>query len=336
MKKNDILETALENFEAITQVRTKVNRKVPKNGYAWDALLHFDTGILKEKFKTEIKQTIQPTRLPELIQRLKKEEGLLVAKYISKPSREYLKNQGVNYLDIAGNCYIRTKSGLFLFVTGKKPTAALEETKHKAFNKNGIKLIFALLLEENIVNQPYRTIAKAANISVGSVGDILKDLKAAKFLFQKDKNTLVWNNKKNLLTKWVTAYNEKLKPKLLRGKFRFAAGKGDWQQLDLPPKTFWGGEPGGAILTKFLRPGKWTIYTNAERKALIKDLKIVPDPAGEIEIIEPFWNEHHFITDDAKTVPPLLVYADLLAGGNDRNFETANKIYEQHLQSIFE
>ena len=58
--------------------------------------------------------------------------------------------------------------------------------------------------------------------------------------------------------------------------------------------------------------------------------KIKKDPNGDIEILRVFWK---FETDelDKNTVPPLLIYADLLATGDARNIETARMIYEKEL-----
>lgn len=54
---------------------------------------------------------------------------------------------------------------------------------------------------------------------------------------------------------------------------------------------------------------------------------------GDIEILKRFWN---FPTLGERTdiVPALLVYADLLATGDDRNIETAQMVYEQHLAGL--
>jgi hypothetical protein len=57
------------------------------------------------------------------------------------------------------------------------------------------------------------------------------------------------------------------------------------------------------------------------------------DPQGDVEILRRFWN---FTTVDqrADVVPPLLVYADLLATGDERNTETARMVYEKYLVGL--
>ena len=138
----------------------------------------------------------------------------------------------------------------------------------------------------------------------------------------------------------MNAYNEKLKPTLIRGRFRLLPNKlQKWKQLDLGEDIFWGGEPAADILTNYLSPGEWTIYSNVDKKLLLKKVGFVPDPkGGNVIIYSVFWNpinNFSFNIEGSKTVNPLLVYADLLATNDSRNFETAKKIYEQYLLTHF-
>jgi hypothetical protein len=63
--------------------------------------------------------------------------------------------------------------------------------------------------------------------------------------------------------------------------------------------------------------------------------RLQKDDNGNIEILNKFWA---FAQDEVqnKMVPPLLVYADLLATGDARNIETAGIIYEQELKGIID
>jgi len=66
---------------------------------------------------------------------------------------------------------------------------------------------------------------------------------------------------------------------------------------------------------------------------------LVPDPKnGNVIVYSIFWNPINNLSlnlENLKIVNPLLVYADLLATNDSRNFETANKIYEQYLSTHF-
>jgi hypothetical protein len=341
MKEAEILQHAVESLENLTGAKATIKRTVSLNRYRWDALLHLAAGTATGDFKTEVKANVLPATLAQLMEKLQSENGLLVAKYISNPAKTILEEQGINYLDMAGNCFIRNDQGIFWLIRGQSLPEEARDIKHETFHKNGIKLLYALLLQEDWLNESYRFLASKANIAASTVGDILSDLKASKFLWQINEQQMALANKPELLAQWVAAFNKKLKPKLSSGKFRFANNVilQDWKKLNLGYNAFWGGEPAADLLTHYLQPGAWTIYTNLDRRALLKELQLVPDPRqGNVEVYSIFWNEaeESFINPVLKTVSPLLVYADLTGSGDSRNLETAKRIYEQYLKDILE
>jgi hypothetical protein len=340
MKESEILLTAIGSLETLTGTRIDPKEKKGKDSH-WDALLHVETGLSSVDFKAEIRATVLPAHLPRLAGKLSGSDCLLVAKYISSPAKELMEKQGINYLDMAGNCFIRNDSGIFWFIRGQQLPSEAKTIKHEAFHKNGIKLLYTLLLRPERVNETYRSLAQKANISASTVGDILQDLKEGKFLLQVNEHTMMLTNRAELLNLWVTAFNRKLKPKISKGKFRWADNqtRRHWKQLDLSGKALWGGEPAAEILTHYLQPGEWALYTGLNRQGLMKEFGLIPDSRqGYLEVFDFFWEqgESSFVLPEAKTVHPLLVYADLIASGDSRNIETAKRIYEQYLKNLIE
>ena len=336
MRESDILYRAIENLELETGASIEVTEQPLNNGRKWDALIKIKAGVVQEKFKVEVKYQVHQANMSSLVGLLQN-EGILIAHHISQPGKDLLEKKGINYLDIAGNCYIKSNRGLFWKIKNKRAPKIDVINKHQAFHKNGVKLIFALMIDEKLINKPYRVQAEVANISASTVGGIHKDLKEAKFLFQLNKETKQLGNKKELLSQWVQAYHQKLKPKLFRERYRALKNGGSWQHKDLGNIAFWGGEPAADMLTNFLHPEDFTLYTNLDRRELTNQLKLFPSPDGEIEVYSLFWKlENDLMVNTAKkTVHPLLVYADLLGTGDNRNYETAMKIYERYLEDIF-
>lgn len=179
--------------------------------------------------------------------------------------------------------------------------------------------------------------AAAANISKSTIGNILEGLKKAGYMVQINKNTRKITNKKELLDKWVLFYHEKLKPSLARGTFRFMPHtQNQWATFSLDKASFWGGEPAANLLTSYLSPEIWTLYSKEGKSDLLKKIKLVPDPKkGNVLLYAPFWNIEHpmFQINYNSIVHPLLVYADLLATTDSRNIETATKIYEKFVST---
>ena len=66
---------------------------------------------------------------------------------------------------------------------------------------------------------------------------------------------------------------------------------------------------------------------------IIKEYKLLPDPNGNVKVYEKFWKDHQKFKN---IVPPVIAYADLIATGNRRCIETAQKIYEQHIESTLQ
>jgi hypothetical protein len=71
-------------------------------------------------------------------------------------------------------------------------------------------------------------------------------------------------------------------------------------------------------------PEQFILYTNRPEIEIIKLLKLIPDPTGNIELLEAFWHDE-LNTAHAKRgiAPELVVYADLLASMDSRNTEIA-------------
>ena len=104
-----------------------------------------------------------------------------------------------------------------------------------------------------------------------------------------------------------------------------------WKDLELDTtKTVWGGEPAAELLTNYLKPAEFTIYTGESRMELIKNYRLIPDDKGNVEVYEKIWRNDGL---EHKTAPPLVVYADLMENNDRRSIETAQKIYDEYLQT---
>ena len=258
---------------------------------------------------------------------------LLITKYIPSAIAKSYVEEGVNYIDTAGNCNIR-RGNLLLIVEGKKTERLPKTNQPRAFQEAGIKLIFCLLINPDNINKSFRELSELSHIALGSVSAIFRELVELKFVL-KTKNKRVLKNKPALLQRWVIAYNDVLRPKLLLKKMNLI-NKADytkWNSLNLssiPGTTLWGGECAANILTQNLIPANYTMYTEDTWQSIGKFLKLVPEENGKVEILRLFYKDNKM----GKTVSPLLVYADLMGSGDSRNMETAEIILNNELQYL--
>ena len=338
MKREEILEKAVQQFGTLTGagMRILADKELAVNGnIRADAAIELTMGKQKTRFWAEVKNEIRETILPHLLKQMQKdpEEWLLVCQYIPKPVKENLKNNGINYLETAGNCFIR-KAGLFFYINDRMVTAQRQPKEGKLWKQAGLKFLFAILQEPRLLNNPYRKIADITKVALGNIGPFIEELKEEGYVkegVENGKPMLFLENKELLRNKWIELFNAVLKPKLKLGRFRFINNNlmKDWKNI-LTGKFYWGGEPAGAILTDFLQPEIFTIYTNEPKTKIMQQLQLVPDANGNIELMEIFWDINLF-NFQYKTVPPLLVYAELITSLDSRNRETAERIKQKYL-----
>lgn len=304
-----------------------------------DGRLRYDAylNIAGERFVVEVKSEITKGNKGIVLMDLKnisRENNLpilLVTKYIpGEIAKEYVED-GINCLDVAGNCNIRMNN-LFLLIEGKKIERMAKVNQPRAFQEAGIKLIFLFLIDPEKTQLPYRDLAGLANISLGSVGMIMQELIELNFIL-KTKQTKKLKNTKDLLNRWITAYHDVLRPRLLKKQMRFINQENynRWKDIDfsrINGTVYWGGEPAANLLTGYLHPGTFTIYTDQNWHSF-REIQLVPDENGKVEILEKFWQNQTY-----QGVPPVLIYADLMSSGSDRNIETANLIFDHELQYI--
>ena len=328
-----IVHTALENLKKHTGI-LGTYKATHKEGLDGKVEFVFQNG--RELFMVEVKKEIRNHQLPAIEDMARNNKNfLLIAENIFPTVKDALRHQGIGYLDIAGNIFLQTPNR-HLWIEGHKVEKQKTEKTHRAFKTAGLKVIYLFLTDESLLNKPQRTIAEEAGIALGNINYILSELKAMKFLIQKNKKELQLMNKHELLLQWIPKYEEILKPTLHIGNFRFLKNDdyNHWSNTVLQKnQTYWGGEPAGAVITNYLLPEIFTLYTDETRNDLIKNYRLVPDPNGNIKAYKKFWKSQN--TFDETTVHPLLVYTDLMNTGDRRSMETAQKIYDELLSNRF-
>jgi hypothetical protein len=226
-------------------------------------------------------------------------------------------------VDAAGNAHIR-QTTVLIRVTGRKPVLKTVAPQFgRAFQPTGLQVVFALLCHPEWVSLPYRDLATHAGVAHGTVGWVMSDLQQQGFVSDVSgkRGTRRLHNTQRLLTLWADAYARHLRPRTLLGRYYVPKLEG-WENWPLAGQgadlVQWGGEPAGALLTQYLRPGELTLYADK-----------LP---GMLAARQRFWN---FPEDGAQNcVPPVLVYADLMATGEARCMETGKMIYEQQLARL--
>ncbi|PIV21203.1 MAG: hypothetical protein COZ69_15745 [Deltaproteobacteria bacterium CG_4_8_14_3_um_filter_45_9] len=333
MKENEFLQLVLGALRKnlTGQAEIKAVKPVRDPRLRADYLLRIAIQGKEIRYYAEIKANV--TKADKLLAMMRKGEFdyplLLVTKYINTQLADELKQNGTEFIDTAGNAFIN-QPPLYIFVKGNKPDIVKTPPPKRTFKPAGLRVIYAFLCNPGLENKTYREIAAEADVALGTVDWIMKELKGLGFLLDMGKRGQRLIQRENLLQRWVTAYPEQLRPKLTLGRFR---GEYDWwRQKTLDPlKAQWGGEVAAAKLTQYLQPQIITIYTTPQQlDQLLIENRLKRDQTGDVEILKRFWKQAE-IWKYEDLIHPILIYADLLATGNERNIETANMIYDQHI-----
>ncbi|MFL1454005.1 type IV toxin-antitoxin system AbiEi family antitoxin [Marinobacter sp. GN3S48] len=296
------------------------------------------------EYSVELKRWMQQANVGAILAQLQRmpAPALLVADYVNPNMADRLRDAGMQFIDAAGNAYLYEKN-LYIFIKGNRLPSEYSSPRKttRAFNASGLKVIFSFLLEPRLVGETYRTIAETSDVSLGTIGWVLNDLKDRGYVQEHGKGrSRSLKTPLELFDRWVEAYPEKLLPELDMGFFqtRFQL---PWK--DIEPTGFggcWGGEVGASILDDYLSPAQGLIYVP---KSSFKDLLINyrlrkadrdrTTTSDTIRVYEKFW--HSFPeTIDTNTkhqvaAPDILIYADLLASGDPRNLEAAERLYDR-------
>ena len=314
---------------------TGADIQVYSNRKEYDALITINGTDFIVEAKAEVRATNKATILADVRNYNSKKPIIIIAKYIALDIAVEFKEKGINYIDVAGNCFIKHKD-LFIYVSGQKIQRISKTNQSRAFQEAGIKLIFNLLKSPDTLQLSYRELARRTDISIGSVSNVMKELEELNFLLKTNEKRIL-KNTNELLSRWVVAYHDVLKPRILRKRMRFSNPNDykNWYKIQLTGLSdinLWGGEPGAALITGKLKPAVFLIFTNSTWQFIAKKLKLIPDEEGEVEIDYMFWKEEK--KSEKPVAPALLIYADLITSGFDRNTQIAQNILSNELQYI--
>jgi hypothetical protein len=334
-REKKIVEEALRVFEKTTGFEVYLQAEYLNNAMYPDGLVRIAHQNMQRHFAVEVKARV--TRATVGIKQLdlfnREEKTLLITEYVTPPIADQLKDINIFFIDTAGNAYIN-EPPLYVFIKGNKPLLTLQaEPQKRLFKPGGLRVIFALLNNPEMINKPYRDIAKAGGVALGTIGWLIRDLKEMGFCIEIGKRNRKLMNLENLFKRWVEAYPEQLRPKLILERFE-TNNHNWWKEINLKEYgAYWGGEVAAAKLTGYLKPAKTTIYTNEPFGELVLKNRLPKAEQGNVEILTPFWN-FRYGREDQDVVPPILVYADLMATADPRNIEAAGMIYEKYIDRL--
>jgi hypothetical protein len=328
-----LVEEALDALRNHTGLEAKLTRE-PQAAFRADAEITIKKGKRVWTFNVEVKPWFNRALLNVLKERIRTGIGewLLVTRYVTGGQADELRAMNLAFLDTAGNAFIN-RDGLFVFMKGEGAGRDRRPQKEGIFRPAELKVLFAFLCQKGLERQTHENIKQITGVGIGTVNRLIRALELAGYVLKLKGQDRRLVRKKELLEQWAIAYPQRLRPKQVIGRFR-GPREPWWDNVDvLAIDAQWGGEIAANYLTQYLKPQLVTLYTAKRPDDVIIKQRLRKDPQGDVEILWRFWN---FTTGDqrADVVPPLLVYADLLAAGDERDTETARLVYEKYLAGL--
>lgn len=259
---------------------------------------------------------------------------LLLAPHVRAQQAAVLEGAGIDYFDLAGNVHL-TAPGHFVHVEGKQPPRE-RVTAPVRPHKGWIKAVMALLVRPELVDAPYRLVAEAADVALGTVAKCMRDL-AVRGLLRDQQGGRTITDRQALVALWVQGYVEVLRPGLKERRFQVRTdGRPQlWARLravlaEREQRWALTGADAAARRDGFFRAEETEIYApvsvlddRAVQKALVAQPAVrggnlvVIEPPGRLAIPDP-------IGGTVPVAPELLAYAELRYRGTGQATEAAD------------
>ena len=252
---------------------------------------------------------------------------LVVARSITERAAGLLRERGIDYVDEAGNAHIAW-GDVLIDVRGRRRVAGHSSGSSsrgsKAFGRAGLKVGFVLLSWPTMAGKPLRGLARAGGVSLGTAQAVVDDLAKAGYLYEVAGERRL-GRAGELLNRWSEAYSTRLSPVLSLGDFEasdiswWRGSEDDLTRLDVQV----GGEAAASVLDPHLIPAALTLYADERPRSLIGKHRLArAEQGGNVHVRRRFWT----VARQSWIVPPTLIYADLLASGDPRQREHADRI----------
>jgi hypothetical protein len=261
---------------------------------------------------------------------------LFLAQHIPPTIADQLIARQIDFVDLAGNCHLRAVPGVVLHVEGKRRLTPLRRTRPLAARGSGAHVLFVLAARPELATATVRVLADLAGTNKSSIAEVLGHLEDQEVLSASASGRKrVVLRRRTLLDMWLMSYEKTLRPRWLVGRYRSATK--DAQELEASIERALEGQPwafGGSAaemrLSGHYRGPDTIIHVAHRLPRLPKALRALPDPYGPIVVLHtplPL----AFEGPSPNVMHPLMVYSELMVGGDERAISAAQELDQSFL-----
>ncbi|HTJ94015.1 MAG TPA: type IV toxin-antitoxin system AbiEi family antitoxin, partial [Pararobbsia sp.] len=249
------VEAALGAFTSVTGIGTRILKRKPSTPFS--AWVKFD---LEGGFQCPILTTTNVDRderiaaIAATVRLRTSSEFVLVAPYLTANLLDACARLGLQAIDTSGNACLRYGQSRIL-VSGRPRVRQVRATKEQAWTKGTLRAALSLLVDPELVSRGVRQVSDIASVSVGTAHRALQTLVKRGDVKARSNGDYFYPRFRESVDEWAVLYPTTLRDSLLLGRFRSMTL--DWWQHVAPSPNEWkfGGEPGAALLTGYLKPG---------------------------------------------------------------------------------
>jgi hypothetical protein len=258
---------------------------------------------------------------------------MLLAPKVTVQQGEALRDQGIGYVDTAGNCYVALGTDHVAWIAGRK-AAPRRMGKERATRAPGFKIIFAMLAQPDLLKANVRELAAQAGAGKTAAAEMLRQLADERLLAEAEDGWVLLRPQR-LHERWIEGYITTLRPKLLVGRYQPM----DRNVVDLETRIgteltdvrwAWGGLPAAYRLDGYYRGDETVIHVDAPFD-VTRRLKAPRRADGPLIVLQAP-GPVAFTDAPERTVQPLLIHAELALADDPRAHEAAERIRQKYLE----
>jgi hypothetical protein len=202
----------------------------------------------------------------------------------------------------------------------------------------GQQVLFALLVQPDLLNAPLRMLAQVAGVATATAANRLTQLREEGLLHEADQERRL-TEPHRLLELWLKGYETLVRPRLLIGRYRIQ--ETDPEALErqieraLGDEVLWafGGGAAAYRLTGYYRGPETVVHVQPGAFDLARRLRALRADDGPLILLRAP-GPIAFEGAEPRTVAPLLVYTELLFAGDKRAREAAIEIQRKYPEHV--
>lgn len=354
MKETEIQPKIIEFFKNLVKEIQfiqidKIFTDYPVNNSIVDAVIETKVNGDIVKILLEIKSLAEPRLIRSAVQQFKKYESIIGERtqpikvysiigtgYISEDSAQICKENGVGYIDLAGNCFL--KFGKVFIERKNYPNPYKERRIIKSIFTPKATRILRVMLSNPKKSWQLQELAKESNVSLGQAYKVKERLLDLEYVSEKNRN-IVLNRVEILLSKWSENYS--FRKNKLYDYFSFEEPKDFEQKIaDYCKKndityafTLFSGAD---LVTPYARYNRIFIYIKERYQEVVSAFQLKQVESGpNVTILEPFDDGVFYgiqKINETCVVGNIQLYLDLMSY-KGRGEETAKFLLNQKIKS---